>query len=127
MPEERWRKLGQIYTSVEDIDLLIGGLSETPVAGVNVGESGQVGPTFACIIGQQMNLIKFGDRFHYENANQVGSFRLDQLNVIRKTTLSGIICYNAARNQFDYDKNNFEKIQPQSMDKIRYKDKSLND
>ncbi len=48
-------RLSQVYESVEDIDLFTGGLAEKPVAG------GIVGPTFACLIGQQFLNLKIGE------------------------------------------------------------------
>lgn len=35
-----------------------------------------------------------GDKYWYENANQPGSFTLQQLNEIRKSTISKILCDN---------------------------------
>ena len=51
-----WRSMGQVYSSVQDIDLITGGLAETPAAGAILG------PTFACIIGKQFHALMFGDR-----------------------------------------------------------------
>jgi hypothetical protein len=52
-------RLKDIYSHVDDIDLFTGGLAERPVVG------GVVGPTFACIIGQQFLNLRKGDRFWY--------------------------------------------------------------
>ncbi|KAH3737626.1 hypothetical protein DPMN_044219 [Dreissena polymorpha] len=76
-----------IYSDPEDIDLFTGGVSERPVAG------GMLGPTFACIIGQQFRSLKKGDRFYYENSGVVG-FTVQQLNQIRTQTLAKVICRN---------------------------------
>ncbi|KAL3222577.1 hypothetical protein MRX96_028359 [Rhipicephalus microplus] len=57
-----------LYDDVTDIDLFTGGITENNVQG------GLVGPTFACILGQQFRRLKFGDRFYYEHEGQAGSF-----------------------------------------------------
>lgn len=46
-------RLKQVYANVDDIDLWTGGLVETPLQG------GLVGPTFACIIGNQFRSLRF--------------------------------------------------------------------
>merc|ERR1719367_949496 len=81
-------RLSRVYSHVDDIDLFTGGLSERPVTG------GVVGPTFACIVGQQFLNLRKGDRFWYENGNHPGAFKADQLQEIRKSSLSRIICDN---------------------------------
>ena len=43
--------LERVYDHVDDVDLFTGGLSERSVV------SGLVGPTFACIIGQQVSRV----------------------------------------------------------------------
>lgn len=43
------------------MDLFTAGVSETHVP------SGKVGPTFACMLGEQFRSLKNGDRFYYEN------------------------------------------------------------
>ncbi|XP_037529438.2 chorion peroxidase-like, partial [Rhipicephalus sanguineus] len=75
-----------LYDDVTDIDLFTGGITESSVQG------GLVGPTFACILGQQFRRLKFGDRFYYEHEGQAGSFAPEQLQEIRKTTLAHILC-----------------------------------
>ena len=60
------------YKSVDDIDLYAGVLGEWAVRG------GIVGPVASCIIADQFTRLKDGDRFHYENAGQAGSFTLGE-------------------------------------------------
>ena len=81
-------RLSRVYSHVDDIDLFTGGLSERPVTG------GVVGPTFACIIGQQFLNLRKGDRFWYENGDHAGAFSPDQLQEIRRASLSRVICDN---------------------------------
>ena len=50
-------RLRQVYASVDDIDLWTGGLTETPLQG------GLVGPTFACIIGNQFRSLRLVSSF----------------------------------------------------------------
>merc|ERR1712242_463545 len=75
-----------VYEHVDDVDLFTGGMAEKPVVG------GIVGPTFACIIGQQFLNLRKGDRFWYENGNHPGAFSRQQLQQIRKTSLSRVVC-----------------------------------
>ena len=49
--------LERVYDHEDDVDLFTGGLAERPVV------SGLVGPTFACVIGQQFLNLRRGDRF----------------------------------------------------------------
>lgn len=80
------RKFRSLYSSVEDIDLFPAGLAEKSVLG------GLVGPTFACIIGQQFSNLRRGDRFWYENAESESSFTSGQLQQIRRATLAQVLC-----------------------------------
>ncbi|XP_072760905.1 uncharacterized protein [Anoplolepis gracilipes] len=86
MSPEIARKFRSLYASVEDIDLFSAGLAEKSVAG------GLVGPTFACIIGQQFSNLRHGDRFWYENSESESSFTPGQLQQIRRITLAQVLC-----------------------------------
>lgn len=81
--------LKRVYDSVDDIDLFVGMSMERPhSSGALVGE------TFLCLIGDQFARLKKGDRFFYDLENQAGSFTLDQLNEIRKTSVARLLCDN---------------------------------
>ena len=78
--------LSEIYTSVNDIDLYVGGLAETTVTG------GQVGPLFAHMIASQFEVLKKGDRFYFENGGAETIFTHIQLDELRKLSLSSLVC-----------------------------------
>ncbi|XP_069122308.1 peroxidase-like [Argopecten irradians] len=80
--------LKSVYKHPDDIDLYAGAMSETSIKG------GIVGPTFACIIAYQFQQVKIGDRFWYENNLGKRGLNPDQLNEIRKYSLSKVICNN---------------------------------
>jgi len=91
--ESFWLSLKEVYDKVEDIDLMVGGVSEKNVKG------GAVGPTFACIIGQQFKQLKYGDRFFYTHRDKRdGAMGLSDVakNNILPRTLGDIICDNTA-------------------------------
>ncbi|KAK0090813.1 hypothetical protein PV325_003833 [Microctonus aethiopoides] len=84
-------KLKRIYSNVDDIDLIMGALLEV------TAEGSIMGPTFLCLLGRTFRNLRLGDKYWYENANQPGSFTLQQLNEIRKSTISKILCDNGDR------------------------------
>uniref|UniRef100_A0A7E4VCY6 Animal hem peroxidase n=1 Tax=Panagrellus redivivus TaxID=6233 RepID=A0A7E4VCY6_PANRE len=75
-----------LYEGIDDIDLLVGVLAEKPRKGSFVG------PTLACILGNQFFRTRAGDRYWYENFIPPSSFSEEQLTQIRRTTLSRLIC-----------------------------------
>jgi len=80
-----------VYEKVDDIDLMVGGVGETNVRG------GAVGPTFACIIGEQFRRLKYGDRFFYthnSDLNQAVGLSSIAKSFVLKRTLGDIICDN---------------------------------
>lgn len=89
MPFSRTEELRNVYDSPQDIDLFIGMMSETPSRGALVG------PTTLCILGDQFARLKKGDKFFYELGNQPGSFSSQQLEEIRKSSLTRILCDNS--------------------------------
>lgn len=76
----------RLYGKVEDIELVIAGLTEEAHYG------SLLGPTFSCILGMTFDKIRRGDRFWYENDIPPTTFSLDQMTEIRKTTLSKLLC-----------------------------------
>lgn len=77
------------YKSVHDIELYVGGQAETHVKGAIMG------PTLACLFGQQFHNLKFGDRYYFEHGEQAGSFNTAQLASIRKMSLAAVFCKTA--------------------------------
>lgn len=76
--------LRRAYTTVDDIDLWTGGLSENHVPGAMVGE------TFQAIIAGQFQALRDGDRLWFENQG----FDSATLNEIEHTSLADIILRN---------------------------------
>lgn len=74
------QKLEQVYGSVDNIDLWIGGLSEDHVSGASMGE------TFRTILADQFRRLRDGDRFWYEHA-----LAGETLELVEATTLSDVI------------------------------------
>ncbi|MEL7311144.1 MAG: peroxidase family protein [Pseudomonadota bacterium] len=75
--------LSDVYDSVDDVDLWVGGLAETPV-----GQSA-LGPLFHYIVVDQFERLRDGDRFWYER-----TFFGETLAMIESTTLADIIRRN---------------------------------
>ncbi|GAU88417.1 hypothetical protein RvY_01122 [Ramazzottius varieornatus] len=99
MPARAIKQLASVYEHVLDIDFYAGGISEFSVN----GGDGLVGPTFACIIADQFARTKHGDRFWYENKE--AKFTKEQLEEIRKVSLSVLLCGNAK----------IQQIQPRAL------------
>jgi hypothetical protein len=77
------KTLSDLYGTVDNIDLWVGGLAEDHVAGASVG------PLFDAIISDQFERLRDGDRFWYQN-----EFSGPQLDALNHTHLSDIIRRN---------------------------------
>jgi len=88
IPQQIVERLKLIYKDVDDVDLFIGGISESSVPGAILG------PTFQCLIGDQFKRLQQGDRFFYDSAANPGRFTEAQLNEIRHANLARITCDN---------------------------------
>ena len=75
---------------MEDIDLFVGGLAESPRPGAVVG------PTFACIIGAQFKLLMDGDRFFYRHTagDHIQPLENEIQDLLSNRRLSDVICEN---------------------------------
>lgn len=78
-------KLKELYGSVDNIDVWVGGILEDQVKG------GKVGPLFRCLLIEQFRRTRDGDRFWYENPS---TFNPEQLREIKKTNLARVLCDN---------------------------------
>jgi peroxidase len=76
--------LQQVYGSVDNVDLFMGGLAEDHVSG------SMVGSTFEAILTQQFTALRDGDRLWWQNEG----FDQNTINQIQNTTLSDIITRN---------------------------------
>jgi hypothetical protein len=56
------------FSNTEDVDLIVGGILETPTHGMVLG------PTFTCLLAQQFISVRNSDRFWYENDIPPSSF-----------------------------------------------------
>lgn len=81
-------EMAKIYKHPDDVELFVGGILENHMG------TGAVGPTFGCLIAEQFKRLRSGDRFWYENNNEVG-FTADQLQELRKVSLARMLCDNS--------------------------------
>lgn len=78
-------KLKKLYGHPGNIDLFVGGILEDQV------EGGKIGPLFRCILIEQFDRLRKGDRHWYENP---GTFEPAQLTQIKMATLGRALCDN---------------------------------
>lgn len=83
-------KLRNIYSSVDDVDLSVGGTLERIVPNTATGV------VFNCLMTKQLLKSRQGDRYWFETNNPVVGFTGPQLEQIRKASFARIICDNSA-------------------------------
>jgi len=88
------QKLRELYGHPGNIDVWVGGILEDQLPGAKVG------PLFKCLLLEQFQHTRDGDRFWYENPSV---FRSEQLVQIRQISLARILCDNG---------DNITRIQP---------------
>lgn len=88
------QKLRELYGHPGNIDVWVGGILEDQLPGAKVG------PLFRCLLLEQFQRTRDGDRFWYEGA---GVFRPEQLAQIQQVTLARILCDNG---------DNITRVQP---------------
>ncbi|TRY80461.1 hypothetical protein TCAL_10485 [Tigriopus californicus] len=86
--QENWEQLKNIYVNPSDIDLFAGGMAERAFA------DGILGRTFSCIISNQFQRLKFGDRFFFTNTANPFPFSQTEKDILRKRHLADVICDN---------------------------------
>ncbi|KAK0180622.1 hypothetical protein PV327_002985 [Microctonus hyperodae] len=79
------RKLHELYGHPGNIDVWVGGILEDQLPGAKVG------PLFKCLLLEQFQRTRNGDRLWYENPS---TFKLEQLQEIKHITLARILCDN---------------------------------
>ncbi|XP_032526637.1 peroxidasin [Danaus plexippus] len=78
-------KLRELYGSVHNIDVWVGGILEDQV------EGGKIGPLFRCLLIEQFQRLRHGDRLWYENPS---TFSRDQLRQIKNANFARVLCDN---------------------------------
>ncbi|KAJ8687556.1 hypothetical protein QAD02_023350 [Eretmocerus hayati] len=79
-------KLKELYGHPGNIDVWVGGILEDQMP------DSKVGPLFKCLLSEQFQRMRDGDRFWFENP---GIFKPEQLEQLRMTSLAKVICDNA--------------------------------
>ncbi|XP_078362200.1 peroxidasin-like, partial [Oculina patagonica] len=88
-PAQRERLRVAYNNNVDDVDLYVGGISETPLPGSILGA------TFTCILVKGFENLRVGDRFWYERNDSYTGFTMGQLNAVRDATLARVLCDNS--------------------------------
>lgn len=79
------QKLRELYGHPGNVDVWVGGILEDQLP------NAKVGPLFRCLLTEQFQRMRNADRFWYESPS---TFKKEQLDQIKKTSLAKIICEN---------------------------------
>ncbi|KAJ3167528.1 hypothetical protein HDU87_001501 [Geranomyces variabilis] len=106
--------LGQLYTTIDQLDVIVGGLAEA------TGASSNVGPLFQKIIVDQFLRLRDGDPFWFESP---GVLTAAHLNEIRHTSLRDVIARNVPEVSSDVAqarllKNPFQAIEARTVSAV---------
>ncbi|GBP26022.1 Peroxidase [Eumeta japonica] len=88
IPQEMVEKLTEVYENPADVDLVVGAMAERPLPG------SLLGPTFTCLIKEQLWRTRTGDRYFYSHPDGAGSFNKRQSAEIRRASLARLLCDN---------------------------------
>ncbi|CAH2000403.1 unnamed protein product [Acanthoscelides obtectus] len=79
------RKLQELYGHPGNIDVFVGGILEDQVDGAKIG------PLFRCLLIEQFQRLRDGDRFYYEHPSV---FKPEQLVQIKQYSFARVLCDN---------------------------------
>ena len=89
-----WMLLQSAYDDANEIDLITGGLAESPVSG------GLVGSTLGCIIGEQFKRLMYGDRLFFSHSGVLSN---SEFMKIKSRNLRNVLCDNTDIEGFQQD------------------------
>jgi len=88
IPADIVKRLTEVYKHPDDVDLFTGLLMEKHLPGALVG------PTLGCLIALQFRQLRQCDRFWYESGDPTVRFTPAQLQEVRVSSLSSLLCRN---------------------------------
>ena len=92
MTDEAITALRSVYGHVDDVDLFIGGVLESPLPNVILGR------TFGRLVGDQFIRLRYGDNFFFDLGGCTRPWKLlgTQVEQIRRASWARVLCDNVA-------------------------------